>query len=104
MATYYFRFVARPKQSHPKSNVYGGAIINCWIVRESQTEAESYARGSLADEDWIVTELEDAGEITKESQAQDGMTCFEQAQTDREVFVFHRWLLGAKDYDATPLA
>ncbi len=102
MPTYYFRFAAQPKDSNPESKICGGAMINCWIVRDSQSEAESYARGSIADEDWIITGLEDASEITRESQAQPGLTYFEQAQIDREVFVFYRWPLGAKDDDAPP--
>ena len=45
-------------------------------------------RGCIADEDWRVTELETAFAVTRQTQADEGMRYFEQAEIDREVFVF----------------
>ncbi len=94
---FYFRFEARPKNGSPESAKVGGALINCWIQRVTREEAESYARGSIADEDWLITELEDAFVVTRETQAPEGMQYFEQAEVDQNVFVFHRWPVGAQD-------
>jgi hypothetical protein len=58
MPMFYFRFEARPKNTSLESAKVGGAMINCWIERETREEAESYARGSIADEDWLITGLE----------------------------------------------
>jgi hypothetical protein len=46
-----FQFEARPKATHPNANEVGGAMVNCWIERGTLEEAESYARGSIADQD-----------------------------------------------------
>jgi hypothetical protein len=60
MRMFYFSFVAHPKSTHAKTGEYAGAYIGCWIVRETQQEAESYARGSVAYENWHITGLEEA--------------------------------------------
>jgi hypothetical protein len=97
MPIFYFRFEARPKNTGPESANVGGALINCWIQRNTLKEAESYARGSIPNDVWVITQLEDAFAITRETQAPEGMHYFEQAEIDQEVFVFHRWPVGAQD-------
>jgi hypothetical protein len=96
---FYFRFFGRPKESNTEAADKGGAYINCWINRESQEEAESYARGSIADEDWTIVNLEEAFEASGEDYAQDeeGMAYFKQAEVDDEVFVFHTYPIDAAD-------
>ena len=101
MPMFCFQFEARPKKTHSKATEHGGAIINCWIQRGTIEEAESYARGSIADEDWIITHCEDGFLVTRDIQDPKGMRYFEQAETDQEVFVFHTWPLNARD-DGTP--
>jgi hypothetical protein len=101
MPIFYLRFVAHLKHTHPKFHESGGAMVNCWILRDTLKEAESYARGCIADEDWRITELEAAFAVTRETQADEGMQYFDQAEIDREVFVFHTFPLGAQD-DGTP--
>jgi hypothetical protein len=101
MPMFCFQFEARPKKTHPKASEYGGAQINCWIQRDTQDEAESYARGSISDDGWTITHREKAFLVTKETQYPKGMRYFEQAEIDHEVFVLHSWPLNARD-DGTP--
>jgi len=44
-------------------------MVNCWIVSETMEAAESQAPDAIADEDWRTTELEEAYEMTRETQA-----------------------------------
>ena len=99
MPMFFFQFEVRPKQTHPKRGEYAGAMVNCWILRDTQSQAEAVARGWIGDEDWRITSVEEAMLMTRESQAKhpDGMQYFEQAEIDREVFVFHTWPIGAPD-------
>jgi len=96
-----FQFEARPKATHPDANEVGGAMVNCWIQRDTLEQAESYARGSIADEDWNILRKEEGFVVTRETQDPKGMQYFKQAEIDKEVFVFHTWPLNAPD-DGTP--
>jgi hypothetical protein len=93
MPMFFFQFEVRPKQTHPKRDKYGGATVNCWVLRDTQSQAEAVARGWIGDEDWRITGVKEATLITREIQAEHpkGMQYFEQAEIDREVFVFHTW-------------
>jgi len=97
MPMFHFRYEVRPKQTHPQFGEYSGAMASCWILRDTLADAESVARGWIADEDWRITETEFVGEITRETQQPDGLRYFEQAEIDREVFVFYTWPVGAPD-------
>jgi hypothetical protein len=97
MPIFRFIFDARPKRTNPKFGKYGGAAVSCWIQRDTQGEAESVARGWIADEDWTITAMDEASLITKETQPPDGMQYFEQAEIDGEVFVFHTFPTGGLD-------
>jgi hypothetical protein len=99
MPMFFFQFEVRPKGTHPKRKQIGGAIVNCWILRDTQSQAEAVARGWIGDEDWRITSVEEACLMTRERQAEHptGMQYFEQAETDREVFVFHNWPVDAPD-------
>ena len=88
MPMFYFRFEARPKASSATRSHAGGAMINCWIESDTREEAESYARGSIADQDWEISRLEEAGVVTRETQAPEEMEYFEQVEIDKNVFVF----------------
>ena len=92
-----FQFEARPKATHSRAHEIGGATVNCWIERGTLEEAESYARGSIADEDWTILHKEDGFLVTRDTQDPEGMRYFEQAEIDKEVFVFHTWPLNAPD-------
>jgi hypothetical protein len=99
MPMFFFRFEVRPKQTHPKRGHYAGAMVNCWVLRDTQAQAEAVARGWIGDEDWRITGVEEATLMTRERQAEfpDGIQYFEQAEIDSEVFVFHTWPVGAAD-------
>src|SRR4051812_36801816 len=103
MPMFFLQFSVRPKQTHAKRGRYGGAMVSCWVLRDTQAQAEAVARGWIGDEDWRITAVEQATLMTKEQQAQnpDGMRYFEQAEIDNEVFVFHTWPLGAPDDNQT---
>jgi hypothetical protein len=92
-----FQFEARPKATRPNANEVGGAMINCWIQRDTLEEAESYARGSIADEDWTILRKEEGFLVTRDTQDPEGMRYFKQAEIDKEVFIFHTWPLNAPD-------
>jgi hypothetical protein len=96
MPMFFFQFEARPKQTHPEGDRYAGAMVNCWILRDNQSQAEAVARDWIGDEDWRITSVEEAMLMTREMQAAhpDGMQYFEQAEIDGEVFVFHTWPVG----------
>jgi hypothetical protein len=99
MPMFFFQFEVRPKQTHPNRDRYGCAMANCWVMRETQAQAEAVARGWIGDQDWRIIHAEQATLMTKEQQAQnpDGMRYFEQAEIDREVFVFHTCPIDAPD-------
>ena len=96
---FFFSYEVRPKQSHPKRDQYGGAFVNCWILRDTQAQAEVVARDWIVNEHWRITAVEEAFPMTRENQAEhpDGMRFFEQAEIDREVFALHVWPVGAPD-------
>src|SRR5213075_692130 len=60
MPMLHFRFEARPKRTHPNSGEYVGAMVSCWIRRDTQDEAAAVARGWIGDEDWAITAMERA--------------------------------------------
>lgn len=99
MPMFFFQFEVRPKETHSKREQYAGATVSCWVLRDTQNQAEAVARGWIGDEDWRITRVETATPMTREQQAEhpDGMQYFEQAEIDREVFVFHTWPAGAPD-------
>jgi hypothetical protein len=88
---FYFRFEARPKNACEDADKAKGAFINCWIQRPTREEAESFARGSIAEQDWTITRLDECGSVTRETQPASGLQYFDQAELDGEVFVFHTW-------------
>ena len=96
MAIFYFRFEAHPKSTSDLAEA-AGAFINCWIQRDTREDAESYARGAIADQDWRITRLEESSLVTRDTQPIQTIQYFEQAEIDGEVFVFHTWPVGAQD-------
>jgi hypothetical protein len=99
MLMFFFQFEVRPKETHPKRDEYEGAMVSCWVLRDTQSQAEAVARGWIGDEDWRITRVETATPMTRGQQAEhpDGLRYFEQAEIDGEVFVFHTWPVGAPD-------
>ncbi|OAI55959.1 hypothetical protein AYO49_05020 [Verrucomicrobiaceae bacterium SCGC AG-212-N21] len=97
MPMYFFQTKVRPKDTHPKIGEYWGAMVNCWIQRESQPEAEAVARDWIDAEHWHLTEFEEAMVITRETQQPGGMQYFEQAEIDGQVLVFYACSVGPDD-------
>jgi len=87
MPTFFFQFDVRPEPTHRKCSEYSGAMVNCWIKGDTQSQAEAVAR-VWADKDWRIVSIERASLITRETQRPAGMWYFEQAEIDGEVFVF----------------
>lgn len=102
MPMFFFQFEVRPNQSHPKRTEYGGGMVNCWVMRDTQAQAAAVAREWIDNEQWQVTSVEEARLITRECQAEspDGLKYFEQAVIDSEVFVFHTWPLNMSSQPA----
>jgi hypothetical protein len=94
---FHFRYEVRPKRTHSGFADYGGAMASCWIERDTFADAESVARGWIADEDWLIIATEFADLITKETQLPNGTKYFDQAEIDKEVFVFYTWPIGEPD-------
>ena len=82
--------------------MYAGARGNCWVLRDTQAQAERVARDCIGDQDWRITGIEEAILMTREWQAEfpDGVQYFEQAEIDSEVFVFYTWPVGGSADDA----
>jgi hypothetical protein len=93
MNMYFFRAEVVPKKTHPKYEEYGGGMVNCWIKRETEEQAQAVARGWIGDEDWKIVRLDVAGLMTREEQMINpaALEYFEQAEIDNEVFVFLTW-------------
>ena len=65
MPMFFFQFEVRPKQTHPKREEYAGAIVNCWVMRDTQSQAEVVARGWIGNENWRITSVEAAMHMTR---------------------------------------
>ena len=94
---FFFQFEARPKKTYPNRHEYGGAVVTCWVQRQTHRQAEAFARGLLADEGWRISAVDEAARITRADQRPEGMKYFEQAERDGEVFLFYTWPVGAPD-------
>ena len=99
MPMFFFQFEVRPEHTHPLRDQYAGATVNCWILRDTQSQAEAVAQAWIGDEDWRITRVEEARLMTRENQAEhpEGMEYFEQAEIDGEVLVFDTWPVEAPD-------
>jgi hypothetical protein len=90
---YHFVFHASPDVSHKESTSFGGAYVNCWIDRPTSDEAEIVARQLIRNSGWVDERLEECREVIRSdySNNQDGLVYFDQAVSDKEVLVFHRY-------------
>jgi hypothetical protein len=64
---FFFQFEVRPQSTHSDWDRVGGAIVNCWIVRATQDEAEAVARQWIADEQWNILGVESAAQVTPDA-------------------------------------
>jgi hypothetical protein len=108
---YFLRYHARPTAAHPEAERVGAASVVCWIDRPSLDEADAAARADIAAQHWEILDR-DAGEaVTAEDYAPDDewRGYYEQALTDREVYVFHTsprfpvfWVSAAATHASPP--
>jgi hypothetical protein len=67
-------------------------MVNCWIVRPAIEDAEKEAMLDIEGQHWIILERDDAEETSNEDYEADdeSLQFFEQAQIDKEVYVYHK--------------
>ncbi len=93
MPTFLLRYALKPSKHHPEFDSLGEAMVNCWMVCSSIEEADKAAVTDIEREHWVILEREEAEITTSEdydSDDDDGLQFFEQAQLDKEVYVFHK--------------
>jgi hypothetical protein len=75
---------------------YGGAIVDCWIDRETALEAESVAKKMIETQGWQVRETLEVAQTSEEDFAKSAKLrqYYEQAVLDKEVVVFFTYPLG----------
>ena len=83
----------RPDQGSPEHTDSGGAYVNAFVDRSSQTEAIETAERGLEEAGWLVDEI---GEISLVARADysgddENLQYFDQALVDGEVLIFHTW-------------
>ena len=91
---YFLQFTVSTTEQHPRHGDYGGGIVNCWIERDTIEEAETAARSLIPAAHWSIVSFDEAGFMTRheqESKFPAGLQYFDQAEIDREVFVFHTY-------------
>jgi hypothetical protein len=80
------------------SNVeqYGGAIVNCYVDVQTQSEAEMLATKLILENEWSMLQLEQANQVSPEDLPanSDARAWAEQAIVDQCVLVFHTWPIG----------
>jgi hypothetical protein len=90
---YFFTFGAVPEPHHPDSATIGGAFVSCWIDHATLSQAEVAARKCIQDAGWKIRTLDDTRivEHSDYDEAPESLKYYEQAETDKEVFVLHTY-------------
>jgi hypothetical protein len=93
---FYFLFHAVPDGIDQSNAVHGGAYACCWIDRPTRLEAEKTARSIIAQEGWLIRELEEAKAVDRSTYIEnpEGLEDYEQALIDKEVVVFVVYPVG----------
>jgi hypothetical protein len=93
---YFFTFHAVPDTQHPNSASIGGAFVNCWIDRATLAHAEAAARECIKDAGWRIDTLDDTQIVDRSNydEASESLKYYEEAETDKQVFVFHIYPIG----------
>ena len=94
---WFLTFEVMPLRSSPELAVYGGAMVNCYIVRETLEQARGIALRMILDEGWCIIDIETEYELHREDCVDNSLQYFDQAMIDEEVFVFHTWPFDAPD-------
>lgn len=80
-----------PGRKHPDFGRIGAALVNCWLRVRSFEAAKMAAAQFLREEGWKSLALQEIWRIPPGhfKEPSPGFECFEQAQTDRTVFVIY---------------
>ena len=87
----YARIEAFPNKTCPEYERFGGALVNCWILRDDIEEAVSIARRMIAERGWHSKVLEEARFCSRDEFPAGSREYFDQALTDDEVLVYHTY-------------
>ena len=93
---FFFRYLARPKGSHPEHDVLAGALIDCRIKEPVEGAAKTIAVGVIEQEGWDIEALEESKSIEPADQITDAdmNDCLRRAELDGMCFGFHPWRIG----------
>jgi hypothetical protein len=94
MTIFFAQYEAVPLPESEDFGECGGAYINCWLKANSAAEASELALALIHERRWrIVLVEEEIREVFKDlfSEDAEGRDCYQQAVTDGECYVFHRW-------------
>ena len=96
---HYLQFEATPLPQHPEASTLGGAFINCWVVADSQSDAESLARSNITEQFWRIDKLAECYEEDRSMYDADAadLRYYDQAVKDGEVYVFHTYPIHDAD-------
>ena len=87
----YARIEAFPNSEGPPDERGLGALVNCWIKRDSIDEAISVARRIIAEHGWHSEKVEVAHTCSRDQFPESGQAYYDQASLDGEVVVFHTY-------------
>lgn len=94
MPIFFVTFEGTPRRGSAAEDV-GGALINCWMRRDTVAEAVAGARAGIEVEGWIVGEPDEAREVgdAEFPPEAEGREYYEQAlrEPDGEVLVFYQY-------------
>jgi len=90
---FFVLFRAAPRPGTRTAPDAAGAFVSCWIDRPTLEEAIDAGRTSTEKEGWTVREVEEAYTVNSSTYppGKHGHEYFEQAQIDKEVFVYHTY-------------
>lgn len=90
---HYLQFEATPQPNHPEASSLGGAFVNCWVVADTQSDAEAMARKNIAEQLWRIDKLVECFVDDRDLYDADAdqLQYYDQAVIDGEVYVFHTY-------------
>jgi hypothetical protein len=91
-------FVSVSACPEPSSEEFGkcsGAYVNCWLLSTDAETARARALQLCTEYGWRVEFIESCRRVERSDYATDSeaVKYFDQALLDKEVVVFHTWLL-----------
>lgn len=105
---FFLQYVANTSETHPEHGLLGDAFLCCWIDAPTLDLADAVARTEIDSQHWLIREREEAGEVqaTDYDEDDENREFYEQALTDKTVYVFHTcprypvyWVAAAVEKD-----